>query len=338
MRFMIALFFVAIAASSARSQESALDKLTVTSTRLSCASGFAEITYGHKRCATNADALKLDFIVIQTSPHHRFQTKVNLSNKVDDVTPPAYIALEDNPIDLPNDCQIHAHGGGRYHRVDSDVTLGEIRAWVDQPQLQASIDSLLEFRAKSRAAERDVANKNARWMRASPKKVTWSSKGYVSIRDDHSIELRGSKDWQEFTLYFQPPKLAQIKQVRLELLPTERSRATGDQRLVLFDVRPHLDSVENGSTPLRFARCRFLGNEADEAAANCIDYLSDTGWTVPDFVGRDASHQLVMDLSKPTTIQRDSMFAITIDSGGAPDLKQLSRIRVSFSGQTQDGG
>ncbi len=129
-----------------------------------------------------------------------------------------------------------------------------------------------------------------------------------------------------------PPEPAKIKRVLLEVLPSTRPHANGDQRLVLFDIKPHLERIENGTTQLEFRSCRFLGNEADETAANCIDFLSDTGWTVPDFVGKEACHQLVLELPKPVTVQRDNMFAITIDSGGAPDLKPLSRIRVSFCG------
>ena len=169
-------------------------------------------------------------------------------------------------------------------------------------------------------------------MQSSPKKVVWSSKGSANVLDDHSIELRGSNDWQEVTLHFQPPELAKIKRVLLEVLPSTRSHANGDRELVLFDIKPHLERVENGTTRLKFRSCRFLGNEADETAANCIDVLSDTGWTVPDFVGNDACHQLVLELRKPVTVQRDNMFALTIDSGGAPDLKQLSPLRISFSG------
>lgn len=173
---------------------------------------------------------------------------------------------------------------------------------------------------------------DARWVQSSPEKVVWSSEGSAKVLGDHSIELQGSNDWQELTLYFQPPELAQISRVLLEVLPSARSRANGDQRLVLFDVKPHLESDEKATTQLEFKSCRFLGNEADDTAANCIDFLSDTGWTVPDFVGKDACHQLVLELREPITVQRNNMFAITIDSGGAPDLKQLSRIRVSFSG------
>lgn len=176
------------------------------------------------------------------------------------------------------------------------------------------------------------ANRDARWVPSSPEKIVWSSKGSAKVLGDHSIELQGSSGWQELTLYFQPAELAQISQVRLEVLPSARSRANADQRLVLFDVKPHLESAEKATTQLEFKSCRFLGNEADDTAANCIDYLSDTGWTVPDLVGKDACHQLVLELSEPIPVKRNNKFAITIDSGGAPDLKPLSRIRVSFSG------
>ena len=172
----------------------------------------------------------------------------------------------------------------------------------------------------------------ARWVQSSPRNVLWSSKGSAKVLDDFSVELQESNDWQEVTLHFHPPELATIKRVLLEVLPSTRPHANGDQRLVLFEIKPHLERVEGRTTQLEFRSCRYLGNEADETAANCIDFLSDTGWIVPDFAGTGAGHQLVLELREPATVQRNNMFAITIDSGGAPDLKQLSRIRVSFSG------
>ncbi len=172
------------------------------------------------------------------------------------------------------------------------------------------------------------AKMDARWVPLSPKKVVWSSNGSANVLSDHSIELQGSNDWQELALYFQPPEFAQISRVLLEVLPSPRSRANGDQKFVLFDVKPHLESDEKSTTQLEFRSCRFLANEADDTAANCIDFLSDTGWTVPDFVGKDACHQLVLELREPIAVQRNSRFAITIDCGGARDPK---RIRVSFS-------
>ena len=355
MRFLFAVTILALTTTHLWSQGSPLVELTVSSTRLKCDSGFADVVYGYKRgTATPAD-LQLEFIFIQTSKHNgRFKSCFHLSSKVDDVTPPAYLAIGDGVIDLPNDNQLHVFGDGRHSQTDADITLAEIRDWLDQPDIRATIDSLLDHKTKLRAGKpqngvvaasrtraahaEQQAKMETRWVQSNPKKVVWSSDGSANVLVDHSIELQGSRDWQEVTLYFQPPELAQIERVLLDVLPSLRSRVNGDRRLVLFDVKPHLESIENGTTRLEFHRCRFLGNESDETAANCIDFLSDTGWMVPDFAGQDASHQLVLELRKPVTVRRDSMFAITIDAGGAPDLKQLSRIRVSFSGRLQDGG
>lgn len=154
MRLLIVALFIAVSSVNASGQESPLAKLTITKTRLRCSSGIAEVTYAYKRDKRNASALPLEFIVIQTAKHHMFKSCVHLSSKVDDVTPPAYIALEDWPIDLPHDDQIHVVTAGRYYTADSDVTLGEIRGWLDQPQLQATIKSLLDYKTKSRTARR----------------------------------------------------------------------------------------------------------------------------------------------------------------------------------------
>ncbi|MCA9068775.1 MAG: hypothetical protein KDA84_07620, partial [Planctomycetaceae bacterium] len=102
MRLLIAVFFSGIVAANACGQESPLAELTVTSTRLSCSTGFAEVTSAYRRGKATSDKLKLDFIVIQTSNHSQFKTSVHLSSKVDDVTSPAYIALPDWAVDLPH--------------------------------------------------------------------------------------------------------------------------------------------------------------------------------------------------------------------------------------------
>ena len=185
--------------------------------------------------------------------------------------------------------------------------------------------------APSVHAERP-ADKDHRWVLSDPEKIVWSSKGSADVLQDKSIRLRGSDDWQEFTASFRLPEFAKIKHVRLEVMPSAGLQSRIDKRLVLFDVKPHLESDEDGTTPLEFQSCRFLGNEDDETAANCIDHLSDTGWTVPEFSGENAAHQLVLELAEPIALQGDDMFAITIDSGGASDLQTLSRIRISFSG------
>lgn len=152
MRLLIAALFIAIATANACGQQSPLAELTLTSTRFSCSSGFAEVSYAYRRGTAKSDRLELDFIVIQTAGHSQFKTSVHLSSKVDDVTPPAYIALPEWAVDLPNDHQIHAVTVGRYYTADSDVTLAEVRGWLDQPKLEPTIKSLLEYRTKSRSA------------------------------------------------------------------------------------------------------------------------------------------------------------------------------------------
>lgn len=152
MRLLIAMAFAAFACTNSFGQESPLEELTVTSTRLKCLSGFAEITYGYRRGASNVAETKLEFVVIQTDKHNsRFKTIFHLSSKVDDVAPPAYLAMEEDTVDLPNKNQVHAFSAGRYLQTDSDVTLGEIRAWIDQPDVLATVDSLLDYKAKTRA-------------------------------------------------------------------------------------------------------------------------------------------------------------------------------------------
>ena len=154
MRFLFAMTLLALAATNSWSQDSPLKKLTVSSTRFKCDSGFAEVTYAYKRGTAKPADLQLEFIFIQTSKHNgRFRSCFHLSSKVDDVTPPAYLAIGDGVTDLPNDNQLHALGDGRHSQTDADITLAEIRDWLDQPTIRATIDSLQEHKAKLRAGE-----------------------------------------------------------------------------------------------------------------------------------------------------------------------------------------
>ena len=156
MRLLISALLMTIITAKANAQESPLEELTVVTTRLRCTSGFANITYGYKRGTKKSGLIELDFLVIQTNKHNpRFKTCFNLSSKVDDVTPPAYLAIGDGVVDLPSKDQIHFVANGRYSRSDSDISLSEIRGWLDQPQLNVSVKSLLDYRSRSRAAERN---------------------------------------------------------------------------------------------------------------------------------------------------------------------------------------
>ncbi|MCC9602290.1 hypothetical protein LOC67_17180 [Stieleria sp. JC731] len=155
MRFLFAMAIGAFAFATSFAEESPLDTLTVTSTRLKCLSGFAEITYGYKRGASKAAVTELAFVVIESDKYNsRFRSVFRLSSKVDDVTPPAYLGMEQHTEDLPGKNQVYAIIGGRYMQADSDVTLAEIRAWIDQPDMHATIESLLDFKARMRASRK----------------------------------------------------------------------------------------------------------------------------------------------------------------------------------------
>lgn len=302
MRLLIAMAFAALAFTNSFGQEKPLDELTVTSTRLKCLSGFAEVTYGYMRGASNVGETKLEFVVLQTDKHNsRFKTIFHLSSKVDDVTPPAYLAMEEDTVDLPSKQQVHAFSEGRYLQSDSDITLAEIRAWIDQPQLQCTIESLLDYRTKSRNAKRKVGSRQIEWSHEAPKKILWSSNGRANVLSDDSIELQGSKGWQEFTLYFRPAELVQIDRILLNVLPFAGSPTDFTQKMMLFEVKPHVKTIERGVVPLEFRSCQLIGNETDESVANCIDFLFDTGWVVADLDRKDA-HQLVFELSEPITV------------------------------------
>jgi hypothetical protein len=154
MRLVIVMVFAAWAVTNSFGQDGPLDELTVTSTQFKCLSGYAEVTYGYKRGGSNAEKTELEFVVLQTDRFNsRFRRIFHLNNKVDDVTPAAYLVMEEDTVDLPNEDQVHTFSEGRYRKIDSDVTLAEIRAWLDQPELLVTADSLLEYKAKMRTGE-----------------------------------------------------------------------------------------------------------------------------------------------------------------------------------------
>ena len=116
--------------------------------------------------------------------------------------------------------------------------------------------------------------------------------------------------------------------MRLELLPPVSARPRPAKPAMLFDVKAHL---KDSTTPLEFKDVTFVANPTDDTTEHCIDYLSDTGWKVPRFAGRDSAHQLVFQLTEPVMIDGTDLFGITIDSGGSPETGKLSRIRLSFA-------
>jgi len=174
----------------------------------------------------------------------------------------------------------------------------------------------------------------ARWIPTRPEKIVFQSHGTAQILEDRSVQLGGDARWQESTLYFRFPKSTLIQEMRVELLPPTSSadpnRPRQRKRLILFDIKPHLQNRLDQMTSLEFSSCVYLGNADDESTANCIDSLTDTGWTAPAFTQSLQSHQLALRLKKPLTLDDEQRMALTFDTGGSPDLDVLSRLRVSF--------
>ncbi|MCC6881684.1 MAG: hypothetical protein WBE58_17330 [Verrucomicrobiales bacterium] len=174
----------------------------------------------------------------------------------------------------------------------------------------------------------------AKWIPTRPDKIVFRSLGTAQILDDRSVQLGGDTRWQEFTLYFKSQKPNQLREILVELLPPTPSvgpnRPRQRKRLVLFDIKPELENRTDQMTSLEFSDCVDLGNTEDGSPANCIDSLTDTGWTVPAFTQSVQSHQLALRFEKPVTLDGKHRIALTFDSGGSPDLDVLSRIRVSF--------
>lgn len=173
-----------------------------------------------------------------------------------------------------------------------------------------------------------------RWFQLRPHEIVWSAKGSSRIRKDDSIEVKSLGDWQEFTLYFWFPKPTTVKHIRLEFLPFESS-PRHDTARTLFEVKPLLKNRLGETTRLEFQDCKSLGQFDDDTTANCIDSLSDTGWNLPRSGGARSSHQLVLQLTDPVSVNDKTLFGLTIDSGGAPDVEAVSRIRISFADAIQ---
>ena len=174
----------------------------------------------------------------------------------------------------------------------------------------------------------------AKWIPARPDKIVFRSHGTAQILADSSVQLGGDTRWQEFTLYFKFQKPTQLQEIRVELMPptssADSNRPHQRKRLVLFDIKPQVENPIDQMTSLQFSSCVYLGNSEDESTANCIDFLTDTGWTVPAFTKSVQSHQLALRFEKAMTLDDKHRIALTFDSGGSPDLDVLSRLRVSF--------
>ena len=171
------------------------------------------------------------------------------------------------------------------------------------------------------------------WIPARPQKTTVSS-GSARIIDDHSVRLEGDVAWQEASLQFAFDKPTNVQEIRLEILPVDSPTGPqvgrGGQELMLLDVKPSIEDQTGKFTSLDFASCTYLQNPSDETAANCIDYLDDTGWKVPKLPAEASAHELVLRFEKPIALRADHPLTLTVDSGGAKELAVLNRIRFAF--------
>ena len=357
MRLLIALTFVALASTNSFSQDSPLDDLTVTSTRLKCLSGFAEVTYGYRRGASDAAKTQLEFVVIETDKYNsRFQPDFHLNSKVDDVTPPAYLAMEENTVDLPNENQVHevSHSEGRYRQTDSDVTLAEIRAWLDQPDILATVDSLLDHKAKMRtggvafAFEMKRAAADVIWHSLTPQTATEKQSS-----NDHDNELQLFSDGSvqtalpaptasEVTLRFQCASTTKIRRIRVELLPDTRfpdgrlGRNPERKSLFLFDIEARIAGKDGDLRRTEWQSCTISkdSSEPDNTdGVNLIDAASDTGWSIPREANADDVPYAILTFPSIIVIPANGCFLLSFDVGGHQDFDTPARYRVSFSNE-----
>lgn len=175
------------------------------------------------------------------------------------------------------------------------------------------------------------SEKNAVWIPEKPVHIKWTSGGKSNILEDHSVQLTRSVGWQECTLYFQFSEPTTIEKMQLEWMPLQDPKAYSEKELILFDVKPHLKHHSGDFTQLEFKNCTFLGNPDDSTIANCIDFLTDTGWKIPAFEEQQLPHVLVMQLSKPVTISSHQEFGITMDLSASTKKTSQTRFRVSFN-------
>lgn len=171
------------------------------------------------------------------------------------------------------------------------------------------------------------------WVQSNPEEIRWTTEGSAQVLDDNSIQLHSSANWQDFSLDFRQPALGEISHVRLEVLTSADEENSENTKMTLFDVKAYLRNEKNESNAVEFASCNYLGNNSDDTADKCIDGMSDTGWTVPEFDGKEACHALVFELTEPIVVEESNRFELAIDSGGAANLLSLPRIRISFSGK-----
>ncbi len=176
-----------------------------------------------------------------------------------------------------------------------------------------------------------------RFITAKPKQVTFASSGTSEILNDQSVQFNQTDRWQEFTLHFSPTDLpSKISVVQLEILPSDSAPSNNSKPPMLVEVKPYLQQQDDKTIQLEFSKCTFTGDSNDDSTANCIDFLSDTGWKVPEFTDKHRAHILLLDLEKPIETGNVKELAITIDAGGAGQFAALSRVRVSFADATSN--
>ncbi len=92
-----------------------------------------------------------------------------------------------------------------------------------------------------------------------------------------------------------------------------------------------------------FQNARSQADVNDDLTVHCIDYLSDTGWQVPEFTDIHRVHHLLLHLEKPVEMENVTDFALTIDVAGLDSSPLYREYEFSFADASshlpaQDGG
>ncbi len=175
--------------------------------------------------------------------------------------------------------------------------------------------------------------KTVRWIPARPLKTTVSS-GSARILDDNSVGLEENVTWQEVNAHFAFDKPTTVDELRLELLPVDTPSGPqlgrGGEQLLLFDVKAGVEKQTGEWKSRDFSSCISLLNPDDQTTIHCIDYLSDTGWTVPALPADIEAHTLVLKFDESVTLQPGERLTLTVDSGGSKEVAVFNRIRFAF--------
>lgn len=197
-------------------------------------------------------------------------------------------------------------------------------------------DSIVAGKRADTTAQ-EVPSSTRQFIAAKPKHVNFVSSGTSEILNDRSVQLNQTDRWQEYALHFSPADLpSKVSVVQLEILPRESAPSSTSKPTMLVEVKPHLKQRDGQTIHLEFSKCTFTGDVNDDSTANCIDYLSDTGWKVPEFTDKHRVHLLLLHLEKPVEMENVTDLALTIDAGGAEQFSALSRVRVSFADATSN--